>query len=38
MKWVSRPGIAVDTAAIHGQALGEGEAGCPACHGTNGVP
>jgi len=35
---VNRTGIAIDIDAIHDQALGEGEAGCPACHGTNGVP
>lgn len=33
-----RTGIAIDIEAVHDQALDEGNAGCPACHGTNGVP
>lgn len=35
---INRSGVAVDVAAIHDQTLQDGNAGCPVCHGTNGVP
>ena len=35
---VNRTGIPIDIDAIHELALEEGVAGCPACHGENGVP
>lgn len=35
---VNRTGVpGVDIAAIHDQAITDGDAGCPDCHGTNGV-
>ena len=35
---VDRTGGLVDVDAVHDQAIDEGEDGCAACHGTNGVP
>lgn len=35
---VDRTGGLVDIDAVYERAIDEGEAGCAACHGTNGVP
>lgn len=34
---VNRTGLDIDIAAIHDLAVSGGEAGCPDCHGANGV-
>ncbi|MBI2066947.1 MAG: hypothetical protein HYT77_02925 [Deltaproteobacteria bacterium] len=35
---VDRTGGTVDITAVYNQAISQGNTGCPACHGTNGVP
>lgn len=35
---VNRSTLPIDVDAIHDQTIEDGEPGCPACHGDNGVP
>lgn len=35
---VDRTGTGLNIQATHNQAISEGNAGCPACHGLNGTP